>query len=259
MEMQVPWDVVVRWTLAVAIVAVAVPASSLLVRLARRAARKTAGEAGDGVTTAKFLAEVGRVVVLAAAIMVALGLVGVDRTSIAAVLAAATLAIGLALQGTLANVAAGVLIVALRIYRVGDLIEVMDHTGHVRLVSLFTTELETFQGRQVLVPNGEVLKKPVVNISRHGQRRVDVSVTLDWDSDAAAAADCMVGAVAGLEGVLPTPAPRAMVSTLPAGGVTLVLHVWASREAAGTVGLILPGLVHAALRNGGFEPPRDQK
>lgn len=242
----------IRWGLAALLVLAAIPLSSRLVRLLRLAATRSAGPSGNGVTTAKFLAEVLRVAILVGTALVSLSLAGVNTTSLAAILGAATLAIGLALQGTLANVAAGVLIVTLRLYRVGDIIETLGHTGTVRLVSLFTTELETFTGRQVLLPNGEVLKQPIVNVSRHAQRRIDVNVILAWDTDAQAAGVAALEELAKLEGVLADPAPASVISAFDPRGPLLSLRVWADRDHAGTVGLAAPLAAHRALQAGGF-------
>ncbi len=257
MPFELPSHEVIRWAVALVLVVLAWPLSSRLARVLQKAAMRGAGPKGDGVTTFKFLTEGLRFAVLIGAALVALSLVGVNSSSITAILAAATLAIGLALQGTLANVAAGVLIILLRLYRVGDVIETLGQTGTVRLVSLFTTEMETFTGRQVLLPNGEVLKQPIVNINRYARRRIDVNLVLAWHADARAAGDAALATLASHPDVLTDPAPAVVISAMDPRGPTLSVRVWADRDTAANLGLEAPALIYRALRDGGFAMAQD--
>jgi small conductance mechanosensitive channel len=257
MPFELPSHDVIRWGVALVLVVLAWPLSSRLAKVLQKAAMRSAGPKGDGVTTFKFLTEGLRFAVLIGAALVALSLIGVNSNSITAVLAAATLAIGLALQGTLANVAAGVLIILLRLYRVGDVIETLGQTGTVRLVSLFTTEMETFTGRQVLLPNGEVLKQPIVNINRYARRRVDVNLVLAWHADARSAGETALAALTAHPDVLADPAPAVVISAMDPRGPTLSVRVWANRDAAANLGLEAPSRVYQALREGGFAMAQD--
>ena len=107
----------------------------------------------------------------------------VQTTSILAVLGAASLAVGLALQGTLSNVAAGVMLLLFRPYRVGDVIEVAGRTGTVKALDLFVTELTTPDNLKVVLPNGKVFGDVIVNTSYHTRRRVDAVIKTDLKRD----------------------------------------------------------------------------
>lgn len=134
-------------------------------------------------TVISVLASTARYVLLFFAMMLALQQLGVETASIVAVLGAATLAIGLALQGTLSNVAAGVVILLLRPYRLGDLIEIGDKKGFVRALTLFTTELASLDNIKIVVPNSLVLSGRVSNLSHYPQRRVDLEFRIAHEDD----------------------------------------------------------------------------
>jgi small conductance mechanosensitive channel len=257
MTIDLPNQDLIRWGLAIVLIVLAWPVSSRLTRVLQLAAMRRAGGKGDGVTTFKFLTEGLRFAVLIGAALVGLSLIGVNTASIAAILAAATLAVGLALQGTLANVAAGVLIILLRLYRVGDVIETLGQVGTVRLVSLFTTEIETFTGRQVLLPNGEVLKQPIVNVNRYPRRRIDVNLVLAWSTEGGKAGDAALAALARMPGILSDPAPAVVVTAMDPRGPTLSLRAWAGRDDAGRLALEAPFKVYEVLRQGGFAMAQD--
>lgn len=134
-------------------------------------------------TVISVLASTARYTVLFFAMMLALQQLGVETASIVAVLGAATLAIGLALQNTLSNVAAGVVILLLRPYRLGDVVEIGDKNGIVRALSLFTTELASFDNVKIVVPNSLVLNGRVSNFSHYPQRRVDLEFRIAHEED----------------------------------------------------------------------------
>ena len=114
--------------------------------------------------------------------VVALGKFGVETTSIIAVLGAAGLAIGLALQGTLSNVAAGLMLVFLRPFKIGDWVEVAGVSGSVREISLFTTTIDTFDNIYISVPNSAIWSSNIINHARYGQRRLDVDIGIAYES-----------------------------------------------------------------------------
>src|SRR6056300_1069718 len=112
-----------------------------------------------------------------------LGQFGVQTTSIIAVLGAAGLAIGLALQGTLSNVAAGVMLLILRPFETGDWIEVAGSSGAVREVGLFTTKIDTFDNVFISMPNSTIWSSTIINNSKHTQRRLDIEIGVSYNSD----------------------------------------------------------------------------
>lgn len=137
------------------------------------------------VTVAGFLSSLVRYAILAIALVAMLQVVGIQATSLIAVLGAASLAIGLALQGTLSNMAAGVMLLLFRPFRVGDRIEVASKNGEVRDLNLFFTEIATADNVQVLIPNGSVWGNPMTNFSKYPNRFVETTVTAEnGDADA---------------------------------------------------------------------------
>ena len=116
-------------------------------------------------------------------LVVALGQFGVQTTSIIAVLGAAGLAIGLALQGTLSNVASGIMLLLLRPFSVGDWVETNSISGTVREIGLFSTQIDTFENVFISVPNSSIWSSTIVNNSRHNVRRMDIDIGVGYDSD----------------------------------------------------------------------------
>ncbi len=134
-------------------------------------------------TLTKFLSSLSRWVVLLLGIVACLGIFGIDTTSVAGVLAGASLAIGLAFQGSLSNIAAGVMLLTFRPFTVGQVITVAGQTGGVEEISLFTTTLNTPDNKHIIIPNGQVFGATIVNLSHNDLRRVDVNIGVDYDAD----------------------------------------------------------------------------
>lgn len=178
------------------------------------------------VTLANFLASMVRYLVVIVGLIAFLGQVGVKTTSILAVLGAASLAVGLALQGTLSNVAAGMMLLILRPYRVSDFVEIGGRTGTVRSLDLFTTELMTPDGLKVIVPNGKVFGDMIVNFNALGQRRIDVAVGVDYEDDPDLAIKTLLEVAAADPRVLEDPKPWAGVTELGDSSVKLHLRAW---------------------------------
>lgn len=136
-------------------------------------------------TVAKFCSTLLRYALLAFSIVAALGRVGVETSSIIAIIGAAGLAIGLALQGSLANFAAGVLLVSLRPFKVGEYAAIGGVAGTVEEVHIFSTTLRTTDNKIVVIPNGKIMADSITNYSRHPHRRVDIIVGVAYDTEVA--------------------------------------------------------------------------
>ena len=247
------WPLIARLGLALGVALVAFPAASLAAAAVHKAARKSAKVAVIDKTVVTFGAELARVAFLVCALILVLTLAGVQSTSVAAVLGAATLAIGLAMQATLANVAAGVLIFIFAYYRVGEFVEIVGKQGKVKLLSLFTTELETVQGLSIVLANAQIMAQPVTNFTRNIARRVDIDVTLDWDSDT------HIATTVALEAIRPDPRlkdntpPVAIIKTLSDKGPVLSVRMWASAADSAELGFDGAAKVHTALRAAGIK------
>jgi small conductance mechanosensitive channel len=179
-------------------------------------------------TLAPFLANAVRYAVLAVVLVLVLGQFGVQTASIIAVLGAAGLAIGLALQGTLQNVAAGLMLLFLRPFKVGDYVEAGGGAGTVDEITLFVTEMRTFDGVYLSVPNADIWNSAIKNYSRLPTRRLDVLVGVAYDDDIDRAMEVLEGLLTGDERVLKDPAPQVMVMELADSSVNLNMRCWAT-------------------------------
>lgn len=195
-------------------------------RIGRLITRATAKGPRLDATIVSVLASTARYVVLFFAMMLALQQLGVQTASIVAVMGAATLAIGLALQGTLSNVAAGVVILLLRPYRLGDLIELGDKKGFVRGLTLFTTELSSFDNIKIVVPNSLVLAGRISNLSYYPQRRVDLEFRIAHEDDFDQAIDLLRAVASRDARVLKDPALVVEISGHSEFFVQIAVWAW---------------------------------
>ena len=187
-------------------------------------------------------------------LVVALGKFGVETTSIIAVLGAAGLAIGLALQGTLSNVAAGLMLVFLRPFKIGDWIEAAGMSGSVREIGLFTTVIDTFDNVFISVPNSSIWSSSIVNHSRYKTRRLDLDIGIDYSSDL----DKVEAAIMSLTNdprVLKNPEPRFIVVSYDDSAITIRLRVHSSYTDFFDLGHDLRRQLKTALDNHGIGIP----
>ncbi|MEJ2289978.1 MAG: mechanosensitive ion channel [Deinococcales bacterium] len=164
--------------------------------------------------------------VLAFTVIAVLGRFGVQTASLVALLGAAGLAVGLALQGALSNVAAGVLLLALRPFRVGDAVDIAGTAGVVEDMGLFVTRLTSFDGVPLFVPNSNVWGKQISNFSQAGTRRNDLIVGIGYGDDIGAAMAALEELVGSESRALQDPAPMVAVESLGDSSVNLLLRYW---------------------------------
>jgi small conductance mechanosensitive channel len=199
-------------------------------KLIHRAIARARKDGDHDVTLQTFMASLARYVIVAAGIVAAIQQLGVQTTSILAVFGAASLAVGLALQGALSNVAAGMMILLFRPYRVGDLIEVGGRTGRVESLDLFATELATPDNVKVVVPNGKVFGDVITNFSAHAKRRVDVVFRVDPKRDLPAVLAGLKARAEADPRIVKTPAPLVEVTGMAELWVEGAVRAWAARE-----------------------------
>jgi small conductance mechanosensitive channel len=198
------------------------------VRLAVRKALARLPRSDATVTSA--VSSLARYLVLAVVLIAVLAQFGVQTASILAVLGTAGLAVGLALQGTLSNVAAGFMLLILRPFKIGDYIDAEGVAGTVEEIGLFTTEFVTFDGLYLVVPNGQIWTKAIVNYSRLPTRRLDIAVGLSYGDDIEEAQTVLMDLMMGDERVLKEPQPQVMVMALADSSVNLNLRCWATTD-----------------------------
>jgi small conductance mechanosensitive channel len=177
-------------------------------------------------TLRPFLLSVGGVGMKLMLLISVAGMVGIATTSFVAVLGAAGLAVGLALQGSLSNFAGGVLILILRPYKVGDYIETQGHAGSVKAVQIFNTVLLTPDNRRIIVPNGPIANGSIVNYSAMPTRRCDMSFGIGYRDDIGLARDIILELASADTRVHKDPAPFVEVGELADSSVNLVVRLW---------------------------------
>ena len=180
-------------------------------------------------TLAPILASTIRYAGFILTLVVALGQFGVQTTSIIAVLGAAGLAIGLALQGTLSNVASGIMLLLLRPFSVGDWIETNSISGTVQEIGLFATQIDTFDNVYISVPNSSIWSAIIVNNSRHPVRRMDVDIAIGYDSDLDKVEKALMMLTED-QRVLPEPPPQFLVVDYAESAIVVRLRLYAQFE-----------------------------
>jgi len=173
-----------------------------------------------------FFGSIVRYLVIIATILAVLGQFGIETTSLIAVLGAAGLAVGLALQGTLSNVASGVMLLVFRPFRVGHFVELSGMSGTVKGLNLFTTELATGDNVQIIIPNSGVWGQPLKNYSAHATRRVDMVFGIAYDADIDKAMGIIHAAIAADDRCHTQPEPLVVVGNLGDSSVDLTTRVW---------------------------------
>ena len=177
-------------------------------------------------TLKPLVANFVRYAILAITVVAVLSQFGVQTTSLIALLGAAGLAIGLALQGTLSNVASGVMLLILRPFRVYEKIKVADVLGTVREIGLFRTELVTDEGTYISVPNTTIFSATIINVSREATRRTNFTVEVDRSEDADRIQKIILDRLAHEPRILKAPAPAVEVDSLGPLSTTLSVRVW---------------------------------
>ena len=161
-------------------------------------------------------------------IITILGVLGIETTSFAAILASAGLAVGLALQGSLANFAGGVLIMIFKPFKIGDLIEAQGEIGVVKEIEIFTTKLNSPENKEIIIPNGTLSNGNITNYSTEGQLRVNLTIGIGYDEDIKEAKAVLLKALTDNPQVLKEPAPTVNVSELADSSVNFAVRPWAT-------------------------------
>lgn len=183
---------------------------------------------------------------------------GIVTTSFIAILGAAGLAIGMALQGSLSHFAAGVLILFFKPYRIGDYVEVVDKAGTVKEIQVFTTLLTTLNNNLIIVPNGEVLKYPIVNYTILGKRKVALEFGIAYDADIDQAKDIITRLFRNHELVLEEEGIDVFVASHGASSVNLTARAWTKSEDFWTVNFFMMEQVKKEFDKAGIGIPFPQ-
>ncbi|MDY7396239.1 mechanosensitive ion channel [Aureibaculum sp. 2210JD6-5] len=188
-------------------------------------------------------------------ILAILAKLGVETTSFAAILAAAGLAIGLALQGSLANFAGGVLLMIFKPIKIGDLIEAQGELGVVKEIQIFTTKLITPGNKLAIIPNGPLSNGNIINYTEEGKLRVDLTIGVGYDSDIKQTKEVLMSVLTANDKVLKDPAPSVNVSELADSSVNFSVRPWCTPENYWNVYFETTENVKIALDKAGIEIP----
>ncbi|WP_044400081.1 mechanosensitive ion channel family protein [Lacinutrix sp. Hel_I_90] len=224
------YDIIVEYAPKVLLAIVIWIVGAFVLKYLKKGVAKAMDKSNYDIGLKKFLLNLigwGLKIVL---IVIILGTVGVETTSLAAIIAAAGLAIGLALQGSLANFAGGVLIMIFKPFKIGDFIKAQGETGTVKQIEIFTTKLLTPDNKEVIIPNGSLSNGTITNYSTEATRRVDVTFGVGYDSDIKTTKEVIQKVIHGNALILEEPAPAINVSELGDSSINFFTRVWVNKE-----------------------------
>lgn len=228
---------------------------SWLVKKALKAITKLMDKRAYEVSLKKFLLNLIGWIFKIVLILVILGTLGIETTSFAAVLAAAGLAIGLALQGSLGNFAGGVLLMIFKPIKVGDFIEAQGESGTVKEIEIFTTKLTTPDNKEIIIPNGSLSNGNITNYSTEPLRRVDFVFGVGYDSGIKETKDVLFSVVNAHEKILQDPAPAIHLKELADSSLNFFVRVWVHKEDYWVVNFDVIEQTKEALDTAGIEIP----
>jgi len=202
----------------------------MIAKAIRNGVRKALERGKMDPTLVPFVSSLSYYLVMAFVLIAVLGMVGIETASMIAVLGAAGLAVGLALQGTMSNFASGVMLLVFRPFHKGDFIEAAGVAGVVDTVGIFTTTLNTPDNVRIVLPNGTVWGQTIKNYATNPTRRVDLVMGISYDDDIGNAIDTIHRVISNEPRVLKDPEPNVAVSELADSSVNLVVRPWCKKE-----------------------------
>ncbi|MBA6156138.1 mechanosensitive ion channel [Tenacibaculum sp. S7007] len=220
-----------------------------------RASKKIMGKRGVDITLQKFLGDLISWSLKALLFVTVVSQLGVATTSFAAIIGAAGLAVGLALQGSLSNFAGGAIIMIFKPFKIGDLIEAQGVTGVVKEIQIFTTHLNTPGNKLAIIPNGTLSNGNIINYTAEGKLRVDLTFGVSYDADIKQSKEILMEVLASNPKVLKDPAPSVNVSELADSSVNFAVRPWANVADYWDVYFETTENVKLALDKAGIEIP----
>jgi small conductance mechanosensitive channel len=217
----IPWSINIAMAVAIFIV------GKIVVNILIKIFCKIMNKSKMDEMLVNFIAAIVRSILILFVIIAALDQLGVDTTSLIALLGAAGLAVGLALQNSLSNFAAGVMLIVFRPFKAGDFVEVAGTSGVVETISIFSSTLRTGDNKEVIIPNGSIYGGTITNYSARDTRRVDMVFGIGYDDDIKKAKDILRSIVEADERILKDPAPVIALSELADSSVNFVVRPWA--------------------------------
>jgi small conductance mechanosensitive channel len=218
----------------------------------RRAIRRTSDRTSLDPTLGRFASNVARWLIVLLAAVACMEVFGIKTASFAALIGAAGLAVGLGFQGSLGNFAAGVMLLLFRPFKVGDTVVVAGQTGKINEIDLLITELDTADGRRILIPNGQIFGAVIENCSHHQHRRVDINIVLPHAADLDRSRAVLEGVVRALKFRVNDPASEVALTDITPANVTWALRLWTNTDQAGAAKDALIRETRLALERAGI-------
>jgi small conductance mechanosensitive channel len=217
---------VAPWSLKVLAALLIFFIGQLAAKMISRLVGKLLGRTRLDLILVEFIQSLINALLLVFVVVAALDQLGVNTNSVIAVLGAAGLAIGLALQGSLQNFAAGFMLLIFRPFKGGDFVETAGTSGVIEKIGIFSTTLHTGDNKQVIIPNGTIYSSNIINYSARGTRRIDMVFSIGYDDDIRRARDVIAKVISEDERVLPEPTPLIAVGELGASSVNFFVRPW---------------------------------
>ena len=227
----------------------------LIIKVFVNTTKKVLSKREVDITLQKFLLNLLNWVLKILLFITVVAKLGIETTSFAAILASAGLAIGLALQGSLANFAGGILIIIFKPIKIGDFIEAQGVSGSVKEIEIFTTKLNTTDNKEIIIPNGALSNGNIVNYSTEATRRVDFTFGVGYDSDIKKTKEVISRVINSHPLVLKEPVPAVNLSELADSSINFFTRGWVKKEDYWTVKFDILEQTKEALDAAGIEIP----
>ena len=250
---------IAEWGLRVVAAVVILVVGRIVAGMLRKLVTKLLTKSKTDPTIISFASNMVYFLILVFTVVAALGKLGVQMTSFIAIIGAAGLAIAFAMQGSLANFAAGILILVFRPFKIGDVITAAGVTGSVKEIQIFETILATPDNIRITVPNGKIYGDVIKNISAYDTRRVDITVGIGYDSSMKKAQEILEGLCKDDDRVLTDPAPTVAVAELADCSVNFVVRPWTNKENYWPLKFDLTRKIKEAFDANGIEIPFPQQ
>lgn len=201
-----------------------------VIKIIVKLSKKVMNKADVDATLQRFLSNLFDWALKILLMVTVIGQLGVESTSFVAIIGAAGLAVGLALQGSLANFAGGVLIMIFKPFKLGDLVEAQGEIGVVKEIEIFTTKLTGLSNKEIIIPNASLSNGNIINYTSEGTRRVDLTIGVSYDADIKQTKEVLMEVLTSHPKILKDPAPGVTVSELADSSVNFAVRPWCKSE-----------------------------
>jgi small conductance mechanosensitive channel len=253
------YDFVVTYGLKIIGAILILVVGRIVAGLVRKGVRTALGKSKADASLVSFFGSLAYYAIIVFAVLAALAKFGVQTASFVAVMGAAGFAVGFAMQGSLSNFAAGVMLLAFRPFKVGDFVDVGGTAGTVKEIQLFTTVLATPDNIKIIVPNGSVFGNTIKNFAGYDTRRVDLVIGIGYSSNMQKAKDIMEGLIKSDSRTLDDPPMQIAVAELADSSVNFVVRCWVKRDDYWGVKFDLTRAIKEAFDENGIEIPFPQR